>query len=310
MMKLAYYFLWSIGYLCSLIPLRGLYWMADCLFFPLTYHLIRYRRKIVMKNLSLAFPEKAPNELHDIARQFFHFFCDYIVETLKLLSISKAEMQRRMTFSGVDEIVKTMNEEDKLFCFVYLGHYGNWEWIASLPYWVPDDVLCAQIYHPLKNKSFDRLFLEMRNHFGGKCLPMKETLRDIIKLRKAKQKTIIGFISDQAPKMENIHHWTEFLHQDTPVFIGTEKIGKQVDALIWYAHVTRPKRGYYHCEFRPISNRPKEAGDYELTDLFTLELQRMIQDVPYLWLWSHNRWKRDKGEWLKWKQHQEEIRKQ
>ena len=100
------------------------------------------------------------------------------------------------------------------------------------------------------------------------------------------------------------------MHQDTPVFVGTEKIGKQVDALIWYAYVTRPKRGYYHCEFRPLENHPKNVPDYELTDLFTQQLQLMIEDTPYLWLWSHNRWKRDKNEWLRWKNHQEEIRKQ
>lgn len=60
-----------------------------------------------------------------------------------------------MTFGGIDEIVKKLEEENKNFCFIYLGHYCNWEWIASLPYWVPEDILCGQIYHPLYNKAFD-----------------------------------------------------------------------------------------------------------------------------------------------------------
>jgi KDO2-lipid IV(A) lauroyltransferase len=192
-----------------------------------------------------------------------------------------------------------MEKEDKNFCFVYLGHYCNWEWIASLPYWCPDDVKCGQIYHPLYNKAFDRLFLRLRNQFGGECIAMKETLRRIIEMKRAKQKCIIGFISDQAPKWNSIHHWCDFLHRETPVFIGTERIGKQVDALIYYADVKRTRRGYYLCEFKPLTHRPKEVPDYELTDRFTHLLEEMIKERPDFWLWSHKRWKRTKEEWLR-----------
>lgn len=121
---------------------------------------------------------------------------------------------------------------------------------------ISKDISCGQIYHPLYNQAFDKLFLRLRNQFGGECIPMKTTLRRIIELKRTKQKAIIGFISDQAPKWNSIHHWTEFLNQETPVFIGTEKIGKQVDALIYYADVTRVKRGYYHCRLKPLCDTP------------------------------------------------------
>ena len=108
---------------------------------------------------------------------------------------------------------------------------------------------------------------------------MKTTLRRIIELKRTKQKAIIGFISDQAPKWNSIHHWTEFLNQETPVFIGTEKIGKQVDALIYYADVTRVKRGYYHCRLKPLCDTPRQVPDFELTDLFTRELEQTIKSA-------------------------------
>ena len=50
-----------------------------------------------------------------------------------------------MTFGGIDEIVKKLEEENKNFCFIYLGHYCNWEWIASLPYW-HRKIYCADKY--------------------------------------------------------------------------------------------------------------------------------------------------------------------
>lgn len=296
-MKLIYYFVFLLWYLLSLLPLRVLYFLSDLLFYPL-YYAVRYRRDIIRDNLTQSFPEKSREEIIRIEKQFYAFFCDYVVETLKLFSISEKQLKRRMTFEGADEMVRAMEKENKNFCFIYLGHYCNWEWVASLPYLMPKHILCGQIYHPLRNQAFDRLFLRLRNQFGGECIPMKETLRRIVELKRSGQKTIIGFIADQTPKWNSIHHWTEFMHRDTPVFIGTEKIGKQVDALIYYADMKRIKRGYYHCVFKPLSHNVKEVPDFELTDQFTRELERMIRENPPYWLWSHNRWKRTKEEWL------------
>lgn len=295
---MTYHIVFCFWYLLSLLPLRALYLLSDALFFPL-YYCIRYRRPIVRKNLAESFPDKGKEEIVRIEKQFYHFLCDYMVETVKLSSMSKKQIKRRMTFSGADEMAKKLEKEGKNFCFVYLGHYCNWEWIASLPYWMPESVRCGQIYHPLYNKAFDKLLLSLRNRFGGECIPMKETLRRIIELKRAGQKTVIGFISDQAPKWNSIHHWTDFLHHDTPVFTGTEKIGKQVDALIYYADVKRVRRGYYHCEFKQLADGIKTIPDYEVTDMYIRHLERMIAAAPSFWLWSHNRWKRTKEEWLR-----------
>lgn len=153
-MKVVYYIVFLFWYLLSLLPLRFLYIFSDVLYYPL-YYCIRYRRKVVRQNLTGSFPDKNEKELIRIEKQYYHFFCDYMIETIKLFSISKKQLKRRMTFGGIDEIVKKLEEENKNFCFIYLGHYCNWEWIASLPYWVPEDILCGQIYHPLYNKAFD-----------------------------------------------------------------------------------------------------------------------------------------------------------
>ncbi|MBQ0061056.1 MAG: lysophospholipid acyltransferase family protein [Bacteroidaceae bacterium] len=309
-MSISYAITYGLGYAFSLLPLRVLYVISDVLLYPLCYYVIGYRKKLIKKNLHDSFPEKTDAEVNRLMKQFFHFFCDYIVETIKLLSMSKKQMMRRMTFSGLDDVVRTLHEQNKLFCFFYLGHYGNWEWIASLAYWAPEDIKCAQIYHPLKNKAFDKLFLDMRNHFGGKSIPMKETLREIITMRRNNQKTIVGFISDQAPKMENIHHWTPFLNHDTPVFVGTEKIGKQVDATVWIGEMKRVKRGYYHCHIKLVDDNVKGKPDYEITDHCTRLLEEMIKQEPQFWLWSHNRWKRDKNEWLRLQEELKNKRKE
>lgn len=295
-MKLLYYFIFCGWFLLSLIPLPVLYVVSDVLYFPL-YYVVRYRRKIVRKNLEGSFPEKTPEEIVRIEKKFYRFFCDCVVENLKLFSMSQKQVMRRMTFSGAGDMVADLAATGKNFCFIYLGHYCNWEWIASLAYWYPDSIHCGQIYHPLYNRAFDKLFLYLRNRFGGECIPMKETLRRIITLKRQKQPTMIGFIADQAPKWNSVHHWTKFLHRDTSFFIGTEQISKQVGAVIYFADVKRIKRGYYHCELKRMTLSPEEYPDYGLTDCYAAMLEEMIRREPAYWLWSHNRWKRTKEEW-------------
>lgn len=224
------------------------------------------------------------------------FFCDYLVEVIKLFSISKKEMMRRMKFVGIEQVREEL--KDKKFCFLYLGHYCNWEYIASLSYWLPE-IHCGQIYHRIYNQAFDELFLKLRGQFGGESILMKDTLRRILTLRNQEKKVMIGFIADQLPKWENMHHWTTFLNHDTSFFIGAERIAKQVDAALYYVDVERVKRGYYQVRFRLMTLHPKEFPDYELTDQYARLLEESICRQPAYWLWTHKRWKRTKEEWLK-----------
>ena len=102
-MKFAYYLVFALWYLLSLLPLRVLYFFSDLLYIPL-YYGVRYRRNIVRKNLVGSFPEKSQEEIIRIEKKFYHFFCDYMVETIKLFSMSKKQIMRRMTFSGVEDM--------------------------------------------------------------------------------------------------------------------------------------------------------------------------------------------------------------
>lgn len=294
-MKFVYHILFFLLYLLSLLPMRLLYLLSDCLFFPL-FHIVKYRRKVVEKQLDECFPEKSMQERRAIERQFYHFFCDYLVEVIKMFSISKKEMMRRMKFVGIEQVREEL--KDKKFCFLYLGHYCNWEYIASLSYWLPE-IHCGQIYHRIYNQAFDELFLKLRGQFGGESILMKDTLRRILTLRNQEKKVMIGFIADQLPKWENMHHWTTFLNHDTSFFIGAERIAKQVDAALYYVDVERVKRGYYQVRFRLMTLHPKEFPDYELTDQYARLLEESICRQPAYWLWTHKRWKRTKEEWLK-----------
>ena len=288
-----YYILLGVWYLFSLLPLRIHYIISDFLFL-LLYKVIGYRRKVVWKNLSASFPEKSEAELREIERGFYHFLCDYFVETVKMMTISKKEIKKRMVFKGIEDLDEVIESGQSIA--LYLGHYCNWEWVTSMPLWVTPKVQCGQIYHPLENKYFDKLLLRSRQRLDALCISMQDTLREVVRYKREGQPIMIGYISDQAPNWVNIHHWVDFLNQDTPVFTGTERIVKKMNHAVFYVDMRRIKRGYYEAEFKLMTREPQELDDFKLTDMYFDMLEKSIRRAPEFWLWSHNRWSRTREE--------------
>lgn len=290
---IAYYIVLCVWYLISLLPLSILYFLSDFIY-CLLYDVVNYRKKVVRKNLAAAFPEKPETELRKIERGFYHFFCDYIVESLKMMTISRGNLRKRMVFKGT-ELIDEMVESGQS-CAIYLGHYCNWEWITSLPLWVNPKAQCGQIYHPLENLVTDRLFLRLRERHGALSITMQDTLRKMLEFRKTGQPVVIGYISDQKPYWTNIHHWVDFLHHDTPVLTGTERIARKMNHAVFYLDVQCVRRGYYEAEFKLITRNPQQMKEFEITDIYYQMLESTIRRAPEFWLWSHNRWSRTREE--------------
>ena len=292
---------WAALHCASLLPFPILFFLAD-LVCPVVHHIVRYRLRVVRENLRSAFPDKTDKELRTIEDKFYHQLCDVFVEVVKQGHMSKAETMRHMEFSGLENIRQCF-EEGAPYVFVMLGHYGNWEWISSLQYWLPD-IHCSQIYHKLYDNASDRLFLRLREKYGGECVEMKTTLRHLLQMRRQHAKIVVGFIADQQPKMSAIHYFTPFLGHDTAVFTGAEQLAQRLGARLVFGHVTRTRRGYYHChmEHMPISEAAE--GEYPLTDLYMQLLEADIRQVPELWLWTHKRWSRTREKWEIWREQQ------
>ncbi|MCP3893964.1 MAG: lysophospholipid acyltransferase family protein [Bacteroides sp.] len=293
MKSIVYYIVFFFWFIASLLPLRLLYVFSDILYYPL-YYCVRYRRRVVRSNLLSSFPERSLNEIVLIEKEFYSFFCDYIVETIKLFSMSKKEMQKRMKFEGVELVSDAFDAGRSCSC--YLGHYCNWEWVSSLPIHLGRPEICGQIYHPLENKAFDKLFLYLRGRFGAKSVTMDDAFRTVLGWKKSKVINIVGYISDQVPGYENVHYFADFLHHDTPVFTGTERISKIADTTVVYMDIFRPKRGYYTCRFIKIADSLNDLPPFYATEQYFRLLEKTIQRDPQYWLWSHNRWKRTREE--------------
>jgi KDO2-lipid IV(A) lauroyltransferase len=298
MKEFLYNIIYGIFYLVSKLPYRALYVISDIANLVL-YHIVRYRRDIVRRNITSAFPEKSLEECISIERGFYKWFCDYFVETVKLMSVSRQELLSRIEFRGIDKIEEYFDRGQT--CAGILGHYGNWELLSATGLVIkkhPEAVI-GLIYHPLRSQLFDRLFINMRQSMGGVCVPKKDILRYLVSFRSQNLMNLFGYIADQAPRYRNIHLWLPFLNHDTPVFTGAERIMRKMNNAVFYIDVERPERGKYIYTFKLMTDKPGEMPEFEITKKFFVMLEQTIRREPRFYLWSHNRWKRTREEFDK-----------
>ena len=181
--------LWNIG---AMLPFKVLYLFSDIVYL-LVYYVAGYRRKVVRNNLINSFPEKSLDEIVDIEKKFYSSFCDYMVETVKLMRMSPERIKKHMRFEGVDELESMLFSGEGKSSMVYIGHLFNWEFITSLPLHFKKSVQFGQIYHPLASKAMDDLFIELRGQYGSESIAMKNTLRRILEFSHAKKPSKTGF---------------------------------------------------------------------------------------------------------------------
>lgn len=288
MSGLAYRLLYGITYLHALLPFSLLYLLSDFLFF-MVYHVVRYRRKLVRKNLKNAFPEKSDKSLIKLEKKFYHHLCDYYVETIKTLRISDEDIHKRMRFVN-PELINRLTDQGKS-CILSLGHYGNWEWVPAIVTYFRPGVEQGLVYKRLHSAAFDRLFLKIRSRFNSLPFEMRSVFRQMIRLQDEGKIMVVGFLNDQRPSPRQEKYWTTFLNQDTPVQTGMEKIAHRLGCSVIYLDIEKVKRGYYRGKFFVISPDAAEEEPNVITERYMRKLEETVLREPSLYLWSHNRWK-------------------
>lgn len=278
-------------YIFSLFPHFVLYFLSDLSAFILN-KILSYRQRVVLENIRNSFPERSEEEHLVILNRFYVHLCDLIVETLKLLSMSRRSLSKRCTFTPeADDLIQHYYKQGKSIIIV-LGHFGNWEWggpAFAIRYPYPLYVL----YRPLVNVNFDAFMHHIRTRLGTRLVAMREVMRHIVSTRHEVQ--ALAFIADQTP-LKSSAYWTQFLNQETAVFIGTARIAIKTGMPVVYMSIEKVKRGYYRIHAQLITEEPGLFSEEELTDMHTRKLEEDIRKMPWYWLWSHRRWKHKRND--------------
>lgn len=274
----------------SLLPLSVLHAISDVVIYPLMYYVAGYRKKVVRRNLGRSFPDKSQRELREMEQKFYHRFSDTLVEIVYGYRASAEEMRERVVFENVhlidDLALRTRG------VIVWMGHVGNWEWIAELNRHFADPAMVQyNVYRQLKNPQADKMIIELRGKRGGECVEKNQLLRKLVALRRSPHPYVLGMLSDQKPSKRSSYVWTQFLQQETAFLDGSEVLAKKFGLSAVYAHITSPKRGYYHVRFELITDNAQAMPQEWMTKRYAQLLEQNISAQPELWLWTHNRWK-------------------
>ena len=283
--SLKYYLLKGSLSLFAKLPLGLLYPISTFTAWTLR-DVIGYRKKVVEDNLERAFPEASEKERKQWSKQFYRYLCDTFIEAAKLMDISDKEIDRRVKVFNAGIVDKAIAEGHSVVLF--LGHYGNWEWVPAIVRHFHNDAEMVQIYHPLRDKAFDQLMLRIRSRFGSESIPMANTYRRLVELEREGGHFVAGFISDQRPHGHHSDNWTKFLGIETDYITGGEIIGNRLKCRYIYLDVEPVGRGHYNLTFKDIQPIADEK-EFPFTRSYLNLLQETIRRNPPYWLWSHKR---------------------
>ncbi|MWW25804.1 lysophospholipid acyltransferase family protein [Algibacter lectus] len=286
MQLIAYIILYPFLWLISILPFKLLYMVSDAVY-VLIYYIIGYRKKVVTSNLKLAFPEKSANEIALIQKKFYHHLCDMILEAVKSITISEAEIKRRYIFTNVEEVHKLEKENKSIV--LLMGHYASWEWIFILQAHVNHKGYA--VYKQLSNKYFDALVKRIRAKYNSHLITTKETVPTLLRAKVNKELTLNGFVFDQSPKAHKALHWQNFMGVKVPVHVGAEVLAKRLGMATVFLKVKKTKRGYYEATFMDIIKDTSGIENYQITDLALKRVEEQIYEAPEYYLWTHKRWK-------------------
>jgi len=277
--------LWLITWL----PPPVLYLFSDFFAF-LMWHVVPYRKKIVIENLIHSFPEKSKSEVYKLARRNIHHFCDSFIESLAALHMPEKELKKRYRIKNLETLEELYKSGSDVMLLAM--HYGNWEWFSLLPALSSYTVL--GVYKTLNNKHFDKLFIRLRSKYGAIPVSRQNSLRTMAQYRHDGKKFILFSLADQRPRGVQIQHWITFMNQDTPVVLGPEKIARKYDMTVLFYKINRIRRGHYECEFVLLESDPQATKPPEITEKYYQMLEQHITGKPEYYLWTHNRWKHKK----------------
>lgn len=279
-----YYLVYIPLYLISLLPLRLLYLFGDAVY-GFMYYISGYRKKVVMSNLAIAFPEKTPEERKRIAKAFYHNFVDTFIETLKFISWNLQAVEKRFTadLSGIEKAYASGKNINLVGLHSFNWEYANWWLSAHLKYpWLG-------IYMPVGNKAFDRIIRNMRAKYGTVLLPATDFKNHYLKY--ASTLHVLGSAADQSPGNPENAYWAMFFNRPTAFVTGVEKGARINNSAVVFGHFYKVKRGYYHIDTEFITDDPLSMPEGELTRLYVQYCEKCIRKIPDSYLWSHRKWK-------------------
>jgi KDO2-lipid IV(A) lauroyltransferase len=286
--RLEYAAAWPFIKILGILP-RPLARAAGIALAQVVYLLHARLRKVGMRNLAMAFPEKTEAERARILRGEFTSLGRQLAEVCQLPRYTLENVEKVVVYDGFEHYEQA-KARGKGVLFL-TGHFGAWELSAfshSLHgHWM------HIVVRPMDNVYLDRLIRSYRTMHGNKTVAKDEFVRGLISAMKANE--VVGILMDtNVTPPQGV--FVDFFGIPACTASGLARIALRMDAAVIPGFTIWDKSlGKYRLRFDPavelIRTGNLEADIQANTQKFTKIIEDYVRQYPEQWLWAHRRWK-------------------
>lgn len=254
--------------------------------FILIYYVFGYRKKVVLDNLVLAFPNKDVRDLKRLRRKFYKHLIDVFMETIQPLAWDVHTMNTHYKLVNVEDVEKQLKERSVLLMG---GHYANWDWVCSIASRLSTPSYV--VYQKIRNDNFERIVYKIRSKFGSIMVPNGKVAKTVLQNQRANKRAVYTMVSDQSPMLSMAKLWLPFMGVEVPVHTGAASLAVKSKMAVFYIKTKRVTKNYYESEFIELSHDASTIDEVALTKNYFKALENQINEDPTYYFWTHKRWK-------------------
>jgi KDO2-lipid IV(A) lauroyltransferase len=255
----------------------------------LVYLLHGKLRRVGMRNLQLAFPDKSAHERRKILRGEFTSLGRQLAEVCLFSSYTPENVTKIVIYDGFENFERA---EARGKGVIYLtAHLGGWE-LSAFAHSIQGHPLHV-VMRGMDNPFLDRFITHLRTMHGNRAVDKGNFVRGLLSAMKAGQTVGILMDTNMTPPQGV---FVDFFGIPACTASGLARIALRTDAAvvpgftIWDRELRK-----YRLRFDPalalIRTGHEEADIVANTALFTKVIEQYVRRYPDQWLWVHRRWK-------------------
>ncbi|HLK13002.1 MAG TPA: lysophospholipid acyltransferase family protein [Candidatus Binatia bacterium] len=257
----------------------------------------RPHRRVGMRNLALAFPERPLAARRRILRRSFLNLGRMAAELAHFPRLTPGRVASMVRFADEDHWRRTMGEERSTGRLVLSGHFGNWELLvfANGMRGYPVSLVHRGIANPLVDRWLNRL----RARAGTRLIRKHDAARDVLRALRARELLVLPFDQNST---RGLGVFVDFFGVPASTNAGLARIALRTGAPVLPVFLVREGRSARHVAHLLPAVHVERRGDLEAdvreaTRRFSALFEEMVRRYPEQWLWMHKRWKtRPEGE--------------
>jgi KDO2-lipid IV(A) lauroyltransferase len=249
----------------------------------LLYKLPSKRKRILLTNLRLCFPEKTEEERDALGRATLqHVIRSYLERGVQWYG-SAETLTRLTTLHSAIELADTYEQPT-----IFLGfHFAAIE-AGCMYYSIRHDV--ASLYTPMSNKAIESIAHTQRSRFGTIMLPRGASARQTLGILKTGKPIMLAADMDFGLR-DSV--FVPFFGVQACTLTAVSRLAKISGARVvpFVTEVLPNYQGYALRILPPLQNYP--SGDDKADALMTNQfLEEQIKAIPEQYYWVHRRFKR------------------